>query len=116
MNMSVKKINELWKKDKHLYISKIYENIENKAKYLKSRKDLLEGNILEPPKIYYNEEKELIIFENGRHIFSNLRDLGCKKIPIITNKNTKKVLEELENKKVEIVKEVKEKKNKSNIK
>jgi len=113
---NVKKINELWKKDKSLYISKIYENIENKAKYLNSRKDLIEGNISEPPKIYYNEEKELIIFENGRHIFSNLRDLRCKKILIITDVKTKKILEELENNKIEIVKEVKVKINKSNVK
>ena len=98
MNVSVKIINELWEKDKSNYISKIYENIENKGKYLNSRKNLLEGNVLEPPKIKYDKENSLIIFENGRHRFSNLRDLGCEKIPIITDKNTKKYLERFEKK------------------
>ena len=57
---------------------------------------MIELKILEPPKLYYDKEKELIIFERGRYCFSNFRDFGCKKILIITNKNTKKKLEELE--------------------
>lgn len=95
LSVNIKKINDLWKKDENNYISKKYENIENKEKYLKIKKDLIELKILEPPKIYYDKEKELIIFERGRNCFSIFRDFGCEEIIIITNKNTKKKLKKL---------------------
>lgn len=40
--VNIDKINNLWKKDKDLYISEIYEEIKFPNKYLNSRKDLLE--------------------------------------------------------------------------
>ena len=95
LSVNIKKINDLWKKDENNYISKKYENIENKEKYLKIKKDLIELKILEPPKIYYDKKKELIIFERGRNCFSIFRDFGCEEIIIITNKNTKKKLKKL---------------------
>ena len=95
--VKIDEINNLWKKDKDKYISEIYEEIKYKNKYLNSKKDLLEKKIEIPPIIYYDEEKDLITFENGRHRFSNLRDLGCKEIPVIVNNNeTIKKIEELE--------------------
>ena len=91
---SIKKINELWKKDINNYISKIYEKIENKDKYLESRKDLLENKLVKPPTLLYDEQTKIISFKKGKNIFSNLRDIGCKKIPIITDKKTIKILKE----------------------
>jgi len=93
--VNIDKINNLWKKDKALYISEIYEEIKFPNKYLNSRKDLLEKNITIPPKIIYDEENDLISFENGRHRFSNLRDLGCKEIPVIILNEDKEKIEEL---------------------
>lgn len=91
--VKINKINNLWKKDKDMYISEIYEEIKYKNKYLNSKKDLLEKKIEIPPIIYYDEEKDLIIFVNGMHRFSNLRDLGCKEISVIVrdNKTIKKI-------------------------
>ncbi len=95
--VDVNKINNLWKKDKDLYISENYEEIKYPNKYLKSKKNLLEKKIEIPPTIMYDKEKDLISFEYGRHRFSNLRDLGCNKIPIIVkDKETIKKIEELE--------------------
>ena len=114
---SVKKINELWKKNVQNYISKKYSNIENKKKYLQARKDLIECKVLEPLKINYDKITDSIIFKNGTNIFSNLRDLGCKNIPIITNKETAKILEEKFNQKIkkeELEIEEKPKKEKRN--
>lgn len=95
--VDVNKINNLWKKDKDLYISEIYEEIKYPNKYLKSKKKLLDKKIEIPPTIMYDKEKDLISFEDGRHRFSNLRDLGCNKIPVIVkDKETIKKIEELE--------------------
>ena len=80
--VNLKKINDLWKKDEN-YLCDDYEKIINKNKYLWSRLDLIEENINEPPVIIYDEDKDLISFINGRHRFSNLRDLGCEEIPVI---------------------------------
>lgn len=95
--VNVEKINNLWKKDKDMYINEIYEEIKYPLQYLKSRDNLLKKKIIEPPRIVYDEEQDLITFENGRHRFSNLRDLGCKEIPVIVIDNeTIKKIEELE--------------------
>jgi hypothetical protein len=94
--VNIDKINNLWKKDKDKYISENYEEIKYPNKYLNSRKDLIDKKIEIPPKIMYDEKNELILFENGRHRFSNLRDLGCKEIPVIvTDKKTIKKINEL---------------------
>ena len=95
--VNIEKINKLWKKDIKHYVSEIYEEIKYPLQYLKSRDNLLKKMIYEPPKIVYNEEKDLIEITNGRHRFSNLRDLGCKEIPVIVIDNeTIKKIEELE--------------------
>ena len=91
----LKKINDLLKKNKQDYVSKIHANRKNKDKYLKSRKDIIDGIKFEPPKIFYDEDKEQIIFENGKNIFSNLRDLGCKNLSIITDINTNEKMKKL---------------------
>lgn len=80
--VNLKKINNLWKKDEN-YLCDDYKKIINKNKYLWSRLDLIEENIIEPPAIIYDEDDDLIRFINGRHRFSNLRDLGCEEIPVI---------------------------------
>lgn len=93
--LNVEKINNLWKKDKNYYISEKYEEIIDKNRYLNSRIYLLniEEKIKEPQQIEYIEEEDLISFINGRNRFSNLRDLGCKEIPVIIYKKDKKIIE-----------------------
>jgi hypothetical protein len=77
------KVNNNWKKSKFHLTN--YENLpylNDKAKYLGSRKNLIDGNVIEPPTIKINNEGN-IEFENGRNRFANLRDLGVKFIPFI---------------------------------
>jgi hypothetical protein len=88
------KVDNSWKKSK-LYLTN-YENLphlNDKAKYLGSRKNLFEGNVIEPPKININDEGN-VEFENGRNRFANLRDLGVEFIPFIV---CKKELTEIKN-------------------
>ena len=107
INLSVKKINNLWKKNASQFISKDYEKITNKDKYLKCRKDLLELKNLKPPKIVYVEQDNTINFLFGSNMFANLRNFGYKNIPVITNNSTKKYFENI-NKTDNVVDEEKE--------
>jgi len=80
------KVDNNWKKTE-LYLTN-YENLpylNDKAKYLESRKNLIDGNVIEPPIININDEGN-IEFETGRNRFANLRDLGVKFIPFIIYK------------------------------
>jgi hypothetical protein len=56
-----------------------------KAKYLGSRRDLINLRVYKPPIIVINFDGQ-IEFENGRNRFANLRDLGVKFMPFIVYK------------------------------
>lgn len=80
---NIKNINESWKNDK-CYLSENYENLKNKTKYLRSRIDIFENKISKPPEI--GTLSGHVGFVNGRHRFSNFRDLGEEIIPVIIEK------------------------------
>jgi hypothetical protein len=80
----IDKIDNLWKDDVNYYISPNFEEIKTKEKYLNSRKDLFDMKVNEPPRITIKfTDKPIIGFTDGRHRFSNLRDMGVKKMPIL---------------------------------
>jgi len=78
---NINKINKSWK-NSSLYISTNLFDIENKQKYIQSRKDLFNMKVDKPPFIYLNENND-IEFINGRHRFANLRDMNCIYMPFI---------------------------------
>ena len=83
---NIQKINNNWKKSSS-YIDK-YDNLlysHVKAKYLGSRRDLINLRVYKPPIIVINFDGQ-IEFENGRNRFANLRDLGVKFMPFIVYK------------------------------
>jgi len=83
---NIQKINNNWKKSSS-YIDK-YDNLlysHVKAKYLGSRRDLINLRVDKPPMIVINFDGQ-IVFENGRNRFANLRDLGVKFMPFIVYK------------------------------
>ncbi len=67
-------------KNTNYYISDNYKKITNKNKYLQSRINLLNKKIKKSLEIEYLDEENMISFINGRHRFSNSRDLECKEI------------------------------------
>ncbi len=76
----------------------IHKNIHaNKTinKYLQSRIDLFNLHVTQPPILFFDDIHNFIFkFDNGRHRYANLRDLGCIKIPVlIHNKIYKKNFE-----------------------
>jgi hypothetical protein len=82
--LNIKKLNDSWQLSDN-YID-TYNNLSfGKLKYINSRFDLINFNIEEPPYIYRNDTNN-IEFYNGRHRFSNLRDIGIINIPCIIDK------------------------------
>lgn len=78
---NINKINNSWKKSL-LYISTNFADIENKAKYNQSKKDLFNMKVNKPPFINLTDNND-IEFIDGRHRFSNLRDMNCLYMPFI---------------------------------
>jgi hypothetical protein len=82
---NIKNINNSWKNNEK-YLSENYDELECKNKYLNSRINIYNNKIDKPPEIEVDNNKN-ITFKDGRHRFSNFRDLEKKTIPIIINKN-----------------------------
>lgn len=78
--LDVNSIDELWKNEE-TYLSRQYEELLRKGKYLQSRKNLYNLKVHSPPIICLEENR--VSFINGRHRFANLRDLGVEKMPFI---------------------------------
>jgi type I restriction-modification system DNA methylase subunit len=84
--ISVKKINKLWKLTDNFIPENFDEKLDDlKLKYLLSRKNLLDGHVKIPPKLIFDNDK--FTFNNGRNRFSNLRDIGCDKMPFLMTKD-----------------------------
>ena len=76
VSCNVDVMNTVWKNDPEYYI---YRKLTKK--YICSKRNIMSGNMDEPPKIGIIDN--LVMFTNGRHRFANLRDNGVKYIPII---------------------------------
>ena len=77
VELNVKQVNDSWKKTTK-YIPENFIDVNNQYKYLLSRKDLFNGDVVSVPEIFKNKDGNFE-FYNGRHRFANLRDLGCDK-------------------------------------
>lgn len=85
------------------YISKRFEEIHQKSKYINSRRDLMKMRIDQPPFIEVLPYGMVEIL-NGRNRYANMRDLQFKKIPMMMKrehitpfcKMMKKMKEEIE--------------------
>ncbi len=64
------------------YLSRRFEEIKQKSKYINSRRDLMKMRIDQPPFIEVLPYGMVEIL-NGRNRFANMRDLGFKKIPMM---------------------------------
>jgi hypothetical protein len=87
---NIKNINNSWKNEEDYYLSENYNDLKNKKQYLCSRIKIYNNKINKPPKLEINTNG-IISFDNGRNRFCNFRDLGCKTIPIMINKNNIKI-------------------------
>ena len=83
--LNIKKINNSWKKST-LYLSS--PDLKNDKRYLKVKTFLLNGELIKPPTIDLKDNGD-IKFEDGRHRFSILRDLGYLEIPFIVYEEEK---------------------------
>ena len=90
---NINKINNSWKKSL-LYITSNISELENKDKYIQSKKDLLSMKVEKPPFIYLTDDNN-IEFIDGRHRFANLRDMNCKKMPFIIYKTEYEIISNL---------------------
>jgi len=90
----INKINKLWKNDNQ-YISRNFNKINNQMKYLKSRENLFNLEVKEPPILSFLSNNTTISFTNGRHRFANLRDLKAKYIPVIMPLHQHHLLEKI---------------------
>ena len=85
-------IDKLWKNDSDVYINRKleggYKDNRELAKYMNSKKDIMEGKVEIPPIMWIRISKQIteIRFTNGRNRFANLRDVGIKTIPIVIEK------------------------------
>lgn len=90
IELDINIIDKLWRYDAlYVDIFKNNTNNESKYKYIKTRINLLTLLINKPPHISLNNNDNYVYFINGRHLFSNMRDLGCTKIPFLINCNEK---------------------------
>jgi len=71
----IDEIDEKWANGNYR-IPKVFDDIDNKGKYIQSRNDLINGLVDEPPFICINSETDTVGFTDGRNRFSNLRDSG----------------------------------------
>lgn len=72
INLNIEKVEKSWKLSKN-YLSDDFEKILIKNKYIHSRKNLINNQVLRAPQIFINNGQ--IEFLDGRHRFSNIRDL-----------------------------------------
>jgi hypothetical protein len=88
ITLNIEKINNSWKKS-ILYLSS--PDLKNDKRYLKVKTYLLNGELTKPPTIDLKDNGD-IEFENGRHRFSILRDLGYLEMPFIVYEDEKEQL------------------------
>ena len=82
ISIDINKLDDDWKNsNENQYISRNFSELENQKKYICSLQDIINNDVLDPPIIDIKDN--FVYFENGRHRFSNLRDIGVKTIPIL---------------------------------
>jgi hypothetical protein len=80
-NVDIKTFDILWSYS-DFYLSRRFEEIKQKSKYINSRRDLMKMRIDQPPFIEVLPYGMVEIL-NGRNRFANMRDLKFKKIPLM---------------------------------
>ena len=83
----VAKINKYWSRNTKLFIPPFARSNDDWKKdwkgYFVSKTRILKGEISEPPNIQVSKDERIILFENGRHRFANLRDSKVPAVPCI---------------------------------
>ena len=80
------KVNDRWiNSDNYVCNFNNIKYMNDRAKFIGSRKDLINLKVEAPPEIILGD-KNNIEFVNGRNRFANLRDLGVSHMPFIIHK------------------------------
>lgn len=86
VELDVKKVDDLWSKDKDFYIGPGGTGNPKRGCY-KGFQDWLQGNQpIGMPMISWSEWNKTVQFTNGRHRFAVLRDMGLTRIPALIPK------------------------------